>query len=157
MPPGSPASVNTRFVHFDLGKDVPTGIAGYYTPEREVRLIYRGREVLYVTGQAVLEASCCGTGRWRYATITGYVERWHSASEMGRPVSEVQPIDDERERTEIRKIIEDRESAERLDAQQVRPGSGVVTGAWERDREPNYGAPLGAASSIVIKPCPATG
>jgi hypothetical protein len=31
---------------------------------------------------------------------------------MGRPVSEVQPIDDERERTEIRKIIEDRESAD---------------------------------------------
>jgi hypothetical protein len=112
MPPGSPASVNTRFVHFDLGEDVPTGIAGYYTPEREVRLSYRGREVLYVVGQAVLEASCCGTGKWRYATIAGYVERWHSASEMGRPVSEVQPIDDERERTEIRKIIEDRESAD---------------------------------------------
>jgi hypothetical protein len=95
-----------------LGRDVPTGIAGYYTPEKEVRLPYHGREVLYVTGLAVLEASCCGTGRWLYASVPGYIECWHSSNEQGTPVSEVWPIGDERERDEIRKIIEDRESAD---------------------------------------------
>jgi hypothetical protein len=113
MPLDSPATgVSTRFVHFDLGKDIATGIAGYYTPEKEVRLPYRGREVLYITGKAVLEASCCGTGTWVYATIPGYIERWHTSDELGRPVSEVRPIGDEGEREEIRKIIEDRELAD---------------------------------------------
>ena len=111
MPPGSTVSVN-RFVHFDLGKDIATGIAGYYTPEKEVRLPYHGREILYITGNAVLEASCCGTGKWLYASVPGYIERWHSSFESGSPISEVRPVSDEREREEIRKIIEERESAD---------------------------------------------
>jgi hypothetical protein len=106
------STANTRFVHFNLGKDIATGIAGYYTPEKEVRLPYGGQEVLYVVGAAVLEASCCGTGKWVYATVPGYVVRWHDSLEQGSATSEVRPISDERERDEIRRIIEDRESAE---------------------------------------------
>ena len=112
MPPGSTTRVNSRFVHFDLGKDIPTGIAGYYTPEKEVRLPYNGREVLYIVGNAVLESSCCGTGKWVYAAVPGYVVRWHISHEQGCATSIVRPITGKRERDEIRKIIEDRELAE---------------------------------------------
>jgi hypothetical protein len=112
MPTGSTAPASSRFVHFDLGKDVLTGISGYYTPEREVRLPYNGREVLYVVGNAVLEASCCGTGKWVYAAVPGYVEHWHDRYQQGVPTSEVQPIAGERERAEIRQMIEDREGAD---------------------------------------------
>ncbi len=112
MPLGSTTHVSTRFVHFDLGKDIPTGIAGYYTPEKEVRLPYNGQEVLYVVGSAVIESSCCGTGKWVYAAVPGYVVHWHSSREQGSPTSKVRPITDKRERDEVRKIIEDREPAE---------------------------------------------
>src|SRR5512140_3816071 len=104
-----------RYVHPELGKDIPTGIAGYYTPEKENRLRFKGREVLYVSGRAVLESSCCGTGSWAYATVPGYVVSLCSSVEAGRPVSEVQPIVDKEEREEIRKILEEQEMAELIE------------------------------------------
>ena len=49
-----------RYTHLELGQTIEA-LAGYYTPLKEVRLKYRGREVLYVIGQMVVDASCCGT------------------------------------------------------------------------------------------------
>jgi hypothetical protein len=106
------ASTTVLYRHPVLGEDIPTGIPGYYTPEREIRLPYNGREVLCITGKAVLEASCCGVGRWTYASVPGYLIRWHVATEEGRPVSEVEPISDPAVREDLRKIIETRDLAE---------------------------------------------
>lgn len=109
---GTLTRVATRYTHYQLGKDVSIGIAGFYTPYKEVRLDYHGREVLYMVGKAVLESSCCGTGSWLYSVVPGYVVRWHASEENGMPVSEVEPIAERAEQEEVRKIIEDKESAD---------------------------------------------
>ncbi len=114
MPIGSTPQASTSYRHFELGKDIATGIAGVYTPEKEVRLPYHGREVLYVVGEAMLSASCCGVGNWVYVSVPGYIVRWHSANEDGVPVSEVEPISDPEAREELVKIIEQRESTDRI-------------------------------------------
>ena len=107
------SSVKTiKYTHLELDKDVEIGIAGYYTPQQEVRLKYNGREVLYVIGKAVVESSCCGTGSWQYAIVPGYIVSWQNTkNEAGLPVSEVEPILDEEARDNIRRIIETNEDA----------------------------------------------
>jgi hypothetical protein len=104
---------STKYTHLELGQDVDIGIAGYYTPEREVRLPDNGREVLYVVGQAVVESSCCGIkGNWTYAIVPGFIINWqYTQNERDLPVSEVQPIPDEATRERIRQIVEKKESA----------------------------------------------
>ena len=69
--------MSTQYTHLELGKDVMAGIAGYYTPQKEVRLQHNGREVLYVIGEVVVESDChdgaCSVGSWTYALVPGYV------------------------------------------------------------------------------------
>jgi hypothetical protein len=108
MPVGTNLQIN-RYKHPELGKDIPIGIAGFYTPIKEIRLSYKGREVLYVVSKSVLEASCCGSGSWIYATVPGYIMEWQSGEEDGRPISKIQSLQDNKEREEVQKIIEDRE------------------------------------------------
>ena len=96
-----------EYTHLELGEDYVTGIAGYYTLQKEVRLNYNSREVLYVIGQAVIESSCCGIGSWGYALVPGYILNWQSKkNEADLPVSEVEPISDEETRNNIRQIIQ---------------------------------------------------
>ncbi len=105
-------AIIARYVHQPLGEDVPTGIAGYYTPFREVRLPYGGRTVFYVVGRAVIESSCCGSGSWDYALVPGYLHAWHSGAKEGLPSSEVEPVTERAEQEALRQIIE---TAEHLD------------------------------------------
>ena len=106
----------TKYTHLKLNEDYPVGIAGYYVPEKEVRLKYNGQEILYVIGQAIIESSCygdsCGAARRVYAIVPGYIVNWqNSKNEDGLPVSEVELISDEEARSDITKIIETRENA----------------------------------------------
>ncbi len=102
----------SNYTHLELGKDVVTGIAGYYTPQREVRLKYDGREVLYIVGEAVIESSCCGVGSWTYAIVPGYIINWQNTkNEIGLPISEVAPISDKEVQDNIRRILETKEAA----------------------------------------------
>lgn len=99
----------TNYTHLELNKDYSTGIAGYYSPEKEVRLHYDGREVLYVVGKAVIEATstCCGGGSCSYAIVPGYIVKWQNTkNEDGLPVSEVEPISEEQVKGDVKKIIE---------------------------------------------------
>ena len=80
----------TKYTHLKLNEDYPVGIAGYYVPEKEARLKYNGREVLYVVGQAVVESSCysdsCSPVRKVYAIVPGYIVNWqNSKNEDGLP------------------------------------------------------------------------
>ncbi len=94
------------YVHQELGAEVRS-ITGYYTVQEEGSLSYRGREVLYVVGGAVVDNSCCGSGGCRFIHVPGYVvSRETGRSEEGLPVSEVDPIDAEGERTEIKKLLD---------------------------------------------------
>ena len=101
----------TEYTHLKLNEDYKTGIAGYYTPQKEGRLKYDGREVLYVVGHAVIEASCCGISDWGYVLVPGFVVRWQGkTNDSGAPVSEVETIADEKARDEIIKMIRAEES-----------------------------------------------
>lgn len=114
-----------KYTHLPLGEDVEA-FAGYYTPENEVRLKHRGREVLYVTGHLMVEATCsgdscgiadtCTAADYRYAIVPGYVLRWQSErNKAGLPVSEVEPIADRETLNDIRRIILASEAISQVD------------------------------------------
>ena len=103
------------YTHHEMDKDIEA-ISGHYTPQKEVRLPYNGREVLYITGHAVLDSSCCGTADFCYALVPGYIVKWRGAeSENGRPVSEVEPVNDLNTRKDIGNIILDSEDVAQVD------------------------------------------
>ena len=97
------------YSHQVLDQDIhfPTG---YYTPFEEVRLQYGDREVLYIIGQATVEASCCACGSCGYAVVPGYLLSWkNQKKEAGQIISEVEPIKDDETRRQIARIIRERE------------------------------------------------
>ena len=105
----------SKYVHLELNKDIPAP-AGYYTPQKEVKLNYNGREVLYLLSHAAIETSCCGIANFISALVSGYIVKWHAEKNKdGLPVSEVEPIKDEKTRDAIRKIIEDTEHVSRIE------------------------------------------
>ena len=104
-----------EYTHLKVNEDI-TCIAGYYTPLKEVRLPYNGREVLYVVGQAVIESSCCGIGCWGYVLVPGYILNWQNkTNDAGLPVSEVEPILDKIVRDNISQIIKEAESISQIE------------------------------------------
>jgi hypothetical protein len=50
-----------EYTHAELGQEI-SSITGYYIPEKEIKLKYKGKEVLYVFGAAIVDNSCCGAG-----------------------------------------------------------------------------------------------
>jgi len=82
-------------------------IAGHYTIVEEQRLAFGGREVLAVVGIAALGSACCGTQGCRFINIPGYVLGWKTRlSEEGVPISVVEPVHGEDERSAIREILD---------------------------------------------------
>ena len=99
----------STYTHLELNRDVPAP-SGYYTPQKEVRVKYNGREVLYTVSQAVIESSCCGASDFTSAMVPGYVTGWRvGKNNQGLPFSEVESITDEKTRDAIRKIIKENE------------------------------------------------
>ena len=104
-----------KYTHLELNQTIEA-LAGHYTPQKEVRLKYNGREVLYVIGQAVVDASCCGTADYQYALVPGYVIRWQAETNKdGLPVSEVEPIADKATQDNLRKIIRETEHVSQIE------------------------------------------
>lgn len=112
-----------KYTHLPLNEDVEA-FAGYYTPETEERLEYGGREVLYVTGHVVVEATCsgescdgsCATANYWYAIVPGHVLEWQSeTNENGLPVTGVEQITDYETQKEIQRLILERETVARVD------------------------------------------
>ena len=103
------SSIQAEYTHQKMGENY-YGIAGYYTPQKEARLEYDGRSVLYVVGRAVLESSCCGEGEWNYVLVPGYIVSWHSrVNDAGLAVSKIEPILDGAARSSISQMIQDKE------------------------------------------------
>lgn len=97
------------YVHLQLDEDV-VALAGYYTPQKELRLKHNGREVLCVVGAAAVESSCCGNRSCSYAIVPGYLVNWkYGTNEAGLPVSEVEPVTDETAKREIAATIRESE------------------------------------------------
>ena len=99
-------TVKTReYAHIPLDEEV-RAIGGYYVLEKEVRMPFRGEEVLYVIGMSLIDSSCCGVTGGKYAIVPGYILDWHVGSNAdGLPTTHVQPIRDEETRREITKLI----------------------------------------------------
>ncbi|MDP2920619.1 MAG: hypothetical protein Q8O43_10445 [Dehalococcoidia bacterium] len=109
-----------KYAHLPLNRDVEA-FAGYYTPEKEVRMVYKGRELFYVTGHVVVETTCgadntCNTANYWYATVPGYIIRWQAeTNKEGLPVTEVEIITDTTTQSAIREIILKSEAISRVD------------------------------------------
>ena len=98
------------YVHQKLGEDIQS-ISGTYTPGKELRLKYNGKEILCVIGTAVVDTACCGAGSLLYATVPGYVVTWKGRqNESGLPVSKVKPIEDEPTKHAIARILKETEN-----------------------------------------------
>lgn len=99
----------SRYTHLELNSDIEAP-SGYYTPVKEVRLNYNGREVLYIINHAIISSSCCGLADFVSALVPGYIVQWQvDKNEDGLPVSIVEPITDSITRERIRETIREKE------------------------------------------------
>lgn len=82
---------------------------------KEVRLPFRGREILYLVGHAAFDTTCCGVGGCAYVLVPGFVLEWRGKrNEDALPVSQVEPIYDEAVQEEVRRLIEKRETVHQV-------------------------------------------
>ena len=103
------------FSHPALNEQV-TAIGGSYFILKEGRLPFADGEILYLVGAAIFDTTCCGAGGCAYALVPGFIRKWHyKTNHNGRPVSEVSPVKDGRQRKKIRDIIFRRESLLQID------------------------------------------
>ena len=104
-----------KFVHPELGKEVQA-LAGYYTPMEEDVILFKGRKVLYIAGSICIDSSCCGVGNWSYIQIPGYLVRERIVdSETIMPVSEIETIQDEEDRKNIKKLMLEKYPSARIE------------------------------------------
>ncbi len=100
-----------RYVHLPEGSDEQSG-HGVRAHWGERTASHRGREVLYVLTDAVVDTVCCGDRVFHYATVLGYVMHWKSARDAsGLPVSLIEPVADPATRKEIEDLLK-RDDAE---------------------------------------------
>ena len=94
-----------RYTHGSLGQEIEA-VAGYYVIETEDRVPFEGREVLVATGHMIIDNSCCGIGGCGFAVVPGYVLRWMgSKNEKDEPISEVEPVREDREKETLRRLL----------------------------------------------------
>src|SRR4030042_401350 len=104
-----------EFTHPELGQEVKT-FAGYYIPLEEHVVPYNEREVIYILGHACIEASCCGSARWGYIQVLGFLVRQNIPGGKGTlPVSEIESIQDEEDRNSIRESLEKKYPSMRIE------------------------------------------
>jgi hypothetical protein len=97
--------MNTEYIHDKLDQPVES-ISGYYTPMKELRLAHNGREALCILGAAAIESSHYRIGSCGYALIPGYIVKWQfKTSDSGMPVSEIEPIKNEDDKSVISAAI----------------------------------------------------
>jgi len=77
-------------------------ISGYYTVEKEIKLHYKGQDILCIIGTGTVDSSCCGIAGCRYALVPGYISKWKKQiNSEGLAVSEVEPVADK----DVQKIV----------------------------------------------------
>jgi hypothetical protein len=95
-----------KYIHEELDKEIQF-IAGNYRIIEENLLPYKGRDILYVIGIAVVDNSCCGTGGCRFIRVPGYIISWKGTTDGSNlPVSTVEPIKEEEEQKDIKSLLD---------------------------------------------------
>lgn len=98
----------SRYIHQSIGQDIPC-LVGYYTILEEGQLDLNGRKILYIVENATIESSCCGSGGFGYIMVPGYILSWKGQKDKsGSEISEVERIEDEASRQEIRNLLKER-------------------------------------------------
>jgi len=94
-----------EYVHAELGSEVHA-LSGYYVAQEEKRIVYNSKEVLCLIGDYVTEGFCCGKSESSYAQVAGYIVNWKSKKDAhGTPISEVEPITNEKEKREASSFV----------------------------------------------------
>ncbi|MEE8390784.1 MAG: hypothetical protein V3S14_08330 [Anaerolineae bacterium] len=102
------------YIHQELNQEI-TAIGGRYALVKEVRLPFRGREVLYLVGYGVFDTTCCGVGGSVYALVPGFILDWKSRTdEDGLAVSQVEPIRTQVVQKEVRQLIKQKERVQQV-------------------------------------------
>ena len=102
------------FSHPALNEQV-AAIGGSYVLTDEFRTQVSGFELLYFTGIAIVDRSCCGVGGCAYALVPGFVEEWHyKIDDAGRPVSRIRSVEDERTREKISDVIHSKHMVQQI-------------------------------------------
>ena len=73
------------FIHPVLNEEVRT-ISGHYELARENRFAFKGREVLYYIGCAVVDSSCCAPGGLRLCAGSGVYQAVEIQIEPGKSI-----------------------------------------------------------------------
>ncbi len=95
----------THYVHLPEGADQHNG-HGVKAQWEERTIGHRGRDVLFLVTDAVIDTVCCGDRVFHYATVLGYVTDWKSShTDSGQPISNVEPIIDETAQREIEDLL----------------------------------------------------
>ena len=103
-----------EYAHTELNQEI-TAIGGHYALVKEVRLPFRGREVLYLVGYGVFDTTCCGVGGSAYALVPGFILDWkYETNEDGLAVSQVEPIRAQVVQKEVRRLIKEKEIVQQV-------------------------------------------
>ena len=87
------------FQHPPVGEEV-RAIGGVYRVLKELRLPWRGREVLATISAAHFDTSCCNASGCGYAEVAGYIVDWRASADEG-----VEPITDPAERDALLELL----------------------------------------------------
>jgi len=83
-----------EYFHGELNKEV-NAIGGRYLLTHEKKFSIDGKEVLYLTGYALFDSTCCGAGGCTYAVVQGTIRNWKKKKdENGNFVTDIVPIRD---------------------------------------------------------------
>ena len=100
-----PCNATKDYVHKELNQEI-SSISGYYVLMEEFRLPFQDLYVLYATGFAVIDNSCCGATSFPYAVVPGFVLNWkYKKNNEGLFVTQVEPIGNLTVQNEIKKLI----------------------------------------------------
>lgn len=103
-----------EYAHRDLKQEV-TAIGGHYRFYREACLSFRGRSVLYLSGYAIYDSTCCGVGGCGYALVQGFVEKWKYRNDSeGVAISRTEEIDEPNVQAEIGRMIQAKETVQQV-------------------------------------------
>jgi len=109
-----PHSEITDFVHPELDREI-TAIGGHYLFNKEIRVPFGSRELLYYVGYAVVNTSCCGAGGCAYALVPGFILDWkYKKNPDDLSVSRIDPVRDAADQKEIQRLIRDREVVQQV-------------------------------------------
>ena len=99
-----PDADSQDFVHPQLGREI-TAIGGHYVFDKEIRMPYGGRKILYFVGYAVLDSTCCA-----YVLVAGFIKQWkYKKGPDNCYISKMAPVLSHSVQKDIRKLIQKKE------------------------------------------------